>query len=149
MKIAVNTRFLLSDYLEGFGYFVYETFKRITRNHPEHEFIFIFDRVYHSRFIFDSNVKPVVVGPPARHPLLWKFWFDVKVPAVLRKYRADVFVSCDGLCSLTTTVPQCLVIHDLAFIHFPDLIKKSHLIYYKRNTPKFLQKAKSLVTVSE
>src|SRR5450432_3542643 len=149
MKIAVNTRFLLPDYLEGYGYFLYETFSRITKNHPEHEFIFIFDRPYDPRFVFAPNVKPVVTGPAARHPLLWKIWYDVRVPAVLRKYKTDIFVSPDGFCSLTTRVPQCLVLHDLAFLHYPSFIKKSHLLFYRRYIPKYIKKAKSIATVSE
>jgi glycosyltransferase involved in cell wall biosynthesis len=149
MRIAVNTRFLLPDYLEGYGYFVFEIFKYLTNTYPQHQFIFIFDRPYDQRFIFSSNITPVVTGPPARHPLLWKFWYDVKIPRVLKKYKADVFVSVDGLCSLATTVPQCLVVHDLAFIHYPSHIKKSHLFFYKRYTPFFLQKAKAIATVSE
>lgn len=149
MTIAVNTRFLLQDQLEGVGYFIYETFKRITHNHPEHRFIFIFDRPYDKRFIFESTIIPVITGPPARHPLLWKLWYDIKVPAVLRKYKADLFVSCDGFCSLHTSIPQCLVVHDLAFLHDPSFIKKSHLFFYKKYMPKFLSKAKSAATVSE
>lgn len=149
MTIAVNTRFLLKDHLEGVGYFIYETFKRITAAHSEHEFIFIFDRPYDKRLVFGENVTPVIVGPAARHPLLWKFWYDVKVPAVLRKYKADVFVSCDGFCSLSTKVPQCLAVHDLAFLHHPSFIKRSHLLFYKKYTPKFLAKAKAIATVSE
>lgn len=148
MIIAVNTRFLLADYLEGYGNFIYETFQRITEQHPEHEFVFIFDRPYDKRFVFTKNVKTVVTGPAARHPLLWKLWYDIKVPAVLRKCKADVFVSCDGVCSLHTKVPQCLVVHDLAFLHYPAAMKKSQLLYYKRYTPKFLNKAKSIATVS-
>jgi len=148
MNIAVNTRFLLKDYLEGYGYFIYETFKRITAAQPEHEFIFIFDRPYDERFVFGPNVKAVVTGPPARQPLLWKLWYDIKVPVLLRKYKADVFVSCDGFCSLGTKVPQCLVLHDLAFLHYPSFIPKSHLLYYKRYTPKMLPKAKVIATVS-
>ncbi len=149
MRIAVNTRFLLKEYLEGYGRFIYEIFLRITKNYPEHEFIFIFDRPYEERFIFSENIKPVVTGPPARHPLLWKLWYDVKIPAVLKKYKADVFVSCDGFCSLNTKTPQCLVLHDLAFLHYPSFIRKSHYLYYKRYTPKFLKTAASVATVSE
>lgn len=148
MRIAVNTRFLLNDYMEGYGYFIHETFRIITAAHPEHEFIFIFDRPYDQRFIFGPNVQGVVAGPPARHPLLWKLWYDIKIPALLRKYKADVFVSCDGFCSLGTKVPQCLVVHDLAFLHYPSFIPKSHLLYYKRYTPKMLAKAKAIATVS-
>lgn len=149
MNIAVNTRFLLPDYLEGYGYFVYEIFKYLTNKHQEHQFIFIFDRPYDKQFIFSSNISPVVIGPPARHPLLWKFWYDVKIPSILRKYKADVFVSADGLCSLTTVVPQCLVVHDLAFIHYPGHIRKSHYVFYRKYVPKFLGKAKTVATVSE
>jgi len=149
MKIAVNARFLLPDYLEGYGYFLFEIFKYLTSRYPEHQFIFIFDRPFDKRFIFSPNIIPVVTGPPARHPLLWKFWYDVKVPLVLRKQKADVFVSVDGLCSLRTSVPQCLVVHDLAFLHYPSHVKKSHFFYYKRYVPKFLQKAKTVATVSE
>lgn len=148
MTIAVNTRFLLKDYLEGNGYFVHETFSRIVRNHPEHLFVFIFDRPYDERFVFGQNVKPIVAGPAARHPLLWKYWYDIKIPAVLRKYKADVFVSCDGFCSLRTKVPQCLVVHDLAFLHYPSFTKKSCLLFYKKYTPKFLEKASAVATVS-
>jgi glycosyltransferase involved in cell wall biosynthesis len=149
MRIAVNTRFLLNEYLEGYGYFLFETFKRITDAYPEHEFVFIFDRPFDKRFVFAKNVTPVVAGPPARHPLLWKLWYDVKIPPILKKYKADVFVSCDGFCSLTTPVPQCLLIHDLSFIHYPSFIPRSHHLFYKYYTPKFLQKAATVITVSE
>ena len=71
MIIAINTRLLLKDRLEGIGWFTYESLKRITKNHPEHEFVFIFDRKYDDEFIFSENVKPVVIGPPTRHPILW------------------------------------------------------------------------------
>lgn len=149
MRIAVNTRFLMSDYLEGYGYFLKEIFSRLVKTHPEHEFIFIFDRPFDEKFIFGKNVTPVVAGPPARHPLLWKYWYDFKIPAVLRKYKADVFFSPDGFCSLRTHVPQCLVIHDLAFLHFPKGISGTQLRFYKRNTPDYIAKAKTLITVSE
>jgi len=149
MRIAVNTRFLLKNSLEGYGYFILETFSRITRKYPEHEFIFIFDRPFDKRFVFEKNVKPVVAGPPARHPLLWKWWYDVKIPRILKKHKADVFVSCDGFCSLTTKIPQCLVVHDLSYLHYPSFMKNAELNFYKKRTPKFLNIARTVATVSE
>lgn len=149
MKIAVNTRFLLETGLEGYGYFTREVFSRIVRRHPEHEFYFLFDRPYVPDYLFAPNVHPVVVSPPARHPLLWKYWYDVKVPLALRRLGADLFVSPDGFCSLTTRVPQCLVVHDLGFLHHPATYRKSHAAYYRRSLPRFVQKAASIATVSE
>jgi len=43
MIIAVNTRLLIQEKLEGIGWFTRETLSRITRDHPEHQFLFIFD----------------------------------------------------------------------------------------------------------
>ena len=149
MIIAVNTRFLLKDKLEGYGYFIKEVFSRLVKAHPQHQFYFLFDRPYDLDFIFSDNCTPIIIGPPARHPLLWKWWYDVKVPLVLKKIKADVFVSPDGFCSLTTRVPQCLVVHDLGFLHYAEGYKKSHLLFYKRYTPLFLKKAASIATVSQ
>lgn len=149
MRIALNTRFLQPGNLEGIGYFMQEIFQRWAAAHPEHQFIFIFDRPYDPQFITSPNIIPVVAGPPARHPVLWKWWFDVKVPAVLRKYKADVFVSADAHCSLRTRVPQCIVMHDLAFLHYPSFHPRTQYLYYKRYTPKFIEKAKVVATVSE
>ncbi|HSU27725.1 MAG TPA: hypothetical protein VLJ68_05045, partial [Chitinophagaceae bacterium] len=149
MVIAVNTRFLLRDYLEGYGYFLYETISRIVKNHPEHHFIFIFDRAFDPAFITSANITPVVTGPPARHPLLWSWWYDKRIPSVLKKNKADLFLSCDGFCSLRTPVPQCMVIHDLAFLHYPSFNKASHVSFYKKKIPKFLARVNAVATVSE
>ena len=75
MRIAVNTRLLLKNKLEGIGWFTFETLKRIIAQHPEHEFIFFFDRAYDKEFVFADNVTPVIINPPARHPILWYLFF--------------------------------------------------------------------------
>src|SRR4051812_39594175 len=85
MRIAVNTRLLLKGKLEGIGWFTHQTLERIVRDHPEHEFIFFFDRPYDPSFVFAKNVTPVVVSPPARHPILFLMWFDLSIPLMLRK----------------------------------------------------------------
>ncbi|MBX9852516.1 MAG: glycosyltransferase family 4 protein [Cytophagaceae bacterium] len=149
MKIAVNTRFLIKDKLEGIGWFTFETMKYITRKHPEHKFIFLFDRPYHKDFIFDKNIKPLVIPPPARHPMLWYTWFEVSLPLIFQVHKPDLFLSPDGFMSLRTKVPTSIVIHDIAFEHYPKDLDKLALKYYKRYTPKYADKAKRIATVSE
>jgi glycosyltransferase involved in cell wall biosynthesis len=149
MRIVVNTRLLLKNKLEGIGWFTYESFKRITEAHPEHEFYFLFDRKYSGEFIFAGNVHPIVVFPPTRHPLLWWIWFEYSVPKILRKIKPDLFVSPDGYLSLNTDVPQLPVIHDINFYHRPKDLPLSSRFYYRHFFPKFANKAKRIVTVSE
>lgn len=148
MRIAVNARFLLANKLEGIGRFTFETLQRITRNHPEHEFIFLFDRPYSPEFIFAPNVTPVVLFPQARHPFLYYWFFNFSVTRALKKHKADLFLSTDGYLSLRTNVPQVAVMHDLAFIHFKEGINKLEEAYYNYFFPKYAHKAKRLVAVS-
>ncbi|HTN46765.1 MAG TPA: glycosyltransferase family 1 protein [Flavipsychrobacter sp.] len=149
MRIAVNTRLLLKGKLEGIGWYTNETLKRIVAQHPEHEFIFFFDRPYDETFVFGTNVTPVVFGPPARHPVLFYIWYEMRIPYMLRKYKADVFLSPDGLMSLATKVPTCLVMHDLAFEHYPRHLSLAIRSYLKKFSPLFAKKATRIVTVSE
>lgn len=148
LKIAVNTRLLLPNKLEGIGWFSYEILKRMVASHPEDEFLFIFDRPYDKKFIFGDNVHPIVIGPPARHPVLFKIWFDWSVTSILKKHKPDIFLSPDGYLSLRTDVPSVAVIHDLNFEHYPKDLKSSHSKYYRKNFPLFAKKAKRIVTVS-
>jgi glycosyltransferase involved in cell wall biosynthesis len=149
MIIAVNTRYLLASGLEGYGYFIKEVLQRIVRQHPEHQFHFIFDRPYDSTFIFSDNVVAHVLSPEVRHPLQWKYWYDVRIPSLLKRIKADVFFSPDGQCSLTTKVPQCIAVHDLGFLHLPASYKTSHQAYLRHFAPKFIRKAKTVLTVSQ
>ena len=149
MIIAVNTRLLLPHKLDGIGWFTYQTLKRITQNHPEHQFIFLFDRPFDSQFVFHSNVKPVVVPPPARHPVLWYLWLEGCLPRVLRRYKADVFLSPDGFLPLSLNIPAVTVIHDINIHHRPLDLPFTSRLYYKTFFPKFALKATCIATVSE
>ena len=148
MVIAVNTRLLLKGRLEGIGWFTLETLKRITINHPEHQFVFIFDRPFNNDFIFSENVTPVVIGPPTRHPVLWYLWFEFQIPRILKRYNVDLFLSPDGYLSQRTKVPQLAVIHDINFVHRPGDLPWSKAKYYNYFFPKFARIAKRIATVS-
>ena len=149
MRIAVNTRFLLSHKMEGFGWYTYEVTKRLVEQHPEVEFIFFFDRPFDQKFIFGKNVTPVVLRPPARHPILFYIWFENSVRRALKKYKVDLFFSPDGYLSLRSDVPQVNVIHDINFEHNPEDLKPTMRKYYQKYFPKFAQKAQHILTVSE
>lgn len=149
MRIAINTRFLLTHKMEGFGWFTYEVVKRMVQKHPEHDFFFFFDRKFDSKFIFSDNVTPIVLNPQARHPILFKIWFNYSVTKALKKHNIDLFFSPDGYVSLKTNIKQIGVIHDLNFEHYPEDLPISPRQYLKKYFPKFAKKADKIITVSE
>ncbi len=149
MKIAVNTRLLIPGKIEGIGRFTLETLRIITRAHPEHSFIFLFDRKFNDEYIFSDNITPVVCHPQARHPVLWYLFFEYGVPAALAIHKPDLFLSPDGWLSLRTNVSSLPVIHDLNFFHYPQFLPFHVRKYYHWFFPRFVQKARRISTVSE
>lgn len=148
LRIAVNTRFLLKNKLEGIGRFTFEVLKRIVLNHPEVEFLFCFDRKYDASFLFADNVKAVIIYPPARHPFLYYLWFEHALPKALEKFKPDVFLSLDGFLPLHSKIKSLAVIHDIAFEHYNNDVDWLSQKYYKYYFPKFARKANKIVTVS-
>jgi glycosyltransferase involved in cell wall biosynthesis len=149
MKIAVNTRLLLKDKMDGIGWFSYETLKRITQNHPEHQFIFLFDNQPSEDFLFSKNVKAKVFYPKTRHPLLLKLWLNIAVTDFLQKTKPDLFLSPDGFLPLSYKGKMLTVIHDLNFIHYPEKLKGGWGKYYSEHFPKAAATATRIATVSE
>ncbi|HET8574534.1 MAG TPA: glycosyltransferase family 1 protein [Edaphocola sp.] len=149
MRIAVNARLLLKDKLEGIGWFAHQILSRMVRHHPEHQFIFFFDRPWDDEFIFGGNVEPVLLKPQARHPFLYYIWTEGVLPRALKKYKADIYFSPDMLGCLHTKVPVVFTIHDLAYKHYPQYMDRLHRWHYGRFMPRFAQKARKIIAVSE
>lgn len=148
MRIAVNTRLLLHDRLDGIGWFTAETARRMVLAHPEHEFFFFFDRKPHPEFLFADNVTPVVLCPQARHPVLWYLFFEWSTQMALKRYKIDLYLSPDGMMPLNPKVPTLNVIHDLNFEHASGNLKASHQRYMSHYFPLFARNATRLATVS-
>lgn len=148
MRIGVNTRLFVKGKMDGIAWFSFEVLKRMVKAHPEHEFIFFFDRQYLDEFIFADNVKPVIVFPPARHPILWFFFFEFGIKRALKREKIDLFFSPDGWICLHTNVKTINVIHDLNFEHYPEFLPPISRMYYRHFFPRFARKANALVTVS-
>lgn len=148
-KVAVNTRLLLKDEMDGIGLFTFESFKRIVANHPEIEFTFIFDRKPHPDFIFSDNVKTKVLSPPTKHIYLFNIWYQLLLPQFLKKLNPALFIATDGMIPLKSATKTLAVIHDLNFEHYPAYLPKNVARYYQNNFRKFAKKSTRIATVSE
>jgi len=149
MRIGVNTRLFIKGKMDGIAWVSYEIMKRIVIQHPEHEFVFFFDRPYNPEFVFAPNVKPVVVCPQARHPFLWFLFFEIGIKRALIREKIDLFISQDGWLCLNTKIKTINVIHDLNFEYFPEffpfLVRKYLTFFF----PRFARKSDKIITVSQ
>lgn len=149
MRVGVNSRLLLKDKLEGIGYFTLKNLERLTKNHPECEFVLFFDRPYDKEFVFADNVTPVVIPLPTRHPMLWHIYFEILLPIYIRLYKIDVFFSTEGYIPTRGKTPKLCTIHDINFEHEKTYIgNKIYQKYMEYFTPRFAKSANAVLTVS-
>lgn len=147
-KIAVNTRFLLPK-LEGIGTYTHQVMQRVVKLMPEIEFHFLFDRDWDKKYIYTDNIIPHKLPPQARHPLLWYWWFEMSVNNWLRQHKMDLFFSPDSFLSFKNRTPSLLVMHDIAYEHFPGHLSWLVRTYYQSFFPIYAKKANKILAVSE
>lgn len=148
ITIAVNARMLLKNRLDGIGWIAYHTLKRMVQEHPEINFIFLFDRKYDKEFIFGPNVTPYVVWPPTRHPILYYLWFQITIPRLLNKIKPDLFLSHDGLITLGARYKQLSVICDINFFHYPKDLPFAYRTFFNYFFPRYAAQATRVLTLS-
>lgn len=146
MIIAVNTRLQKNEQPEGYNRYLFEILDRLTKIFPQHQYLLLFDKPPAGEWHFEKNVLPIIAGPDTRNSLRLQYWFNFKVPALLRKHKADVLVSLEGICSQRTRKPQCLLFCDLSFLQ--PAHKSAKARFYKKFTATFLHKAKTICAVS-
>ena len=150
MRIAVNTRLLIKNKLDGIGRYSFEVLKRIVKTNPTIEFHFIFDRPFSTDFIFSDNIKTHILRPSTRHPLLWYIWFEIQLPKLIRKIKPNLFFSPDGFMSTKLhKIPTVITIHDINFEHRPDDLNWLHSFYYRTYFKKYAKLSTHIITVSE
>lgn len=148
MKIAIDIRCMAGGSTSEYGLILPEILKQVINDNPHDSFLLLTDQVYTGDIPIDGNVTVIAGGPPARRALLLKFWYNIKLPAILKKNDVDVFVTGPGMCSLNTATAQCLVIDDLSYLHKSQTPAKAGSLVGKLYMTKFIKKAQRIVTIS-
>jgi len=148
VRVAINTRLLIQNKIDGIGRFAFETLKRITTTNPNVEFHFIFDRPFSSDFMFNNNITPHVLSPKTRHPIFWYIWFELQLPKLLKTINPNVFFSPDGFIPTNCPYPSVTTIHDLNFEHNPKYLKWTHSLFYRKFFKTYAENSDKIITVS-
>ena len=115
--------------------FIVETFFSLIQQHSEHKFILLLDNRSPDQLPVYSNIEKVILKPVSKNRVLKKIWFDVKLPALLKKAKADLFISFQNACSSTASIPQCLFIPEIEKVKETH-IRKARLLMVTNNLVK-------------
>jgi glycosyltransferase involved in cell wall biosynthesis len=149
MKIAISARMLKSEPDDGISRFTSEVINRIIPWRPDYRFALVFDRDYGRKMAFPENTEVHIMPPAARHPLLWYTWHEWQLPGLLKRIKADLFLSPDGIISLRSHVTALPVIHDINFLHRPGDLPPLTSRYYNHFFRRFAARTERILTVSE
>ena len=126
MTIAVWSPSLFRKENSNSSQFVVETFLSIVLQHPDKKFFIIAETAPQNSF--PTNTQSLLVKHIPKNPLLKKVWWDVRMPAILKKIKADLLISFENRCSLTASIPQFILIEPSKTIK-PAFIKKAQLVF--------------------
>ena len=150
MLIAADARFLDSPEMPVYQAFTEKLLLQLAKDHPSDQFIFFVDKpVELLTTVVPTNVLRVAITPKPKNYWTHKWWYDVRLPLALKKYKPAVFIGSYGLCSCNTSVSQILIVHDLAFRHKYAAHPHHSFLFYKKSTPICLKKAAAIVAVSQ
>ncbi len=149
MLIAIDARYLYDDEMNVYKTFTREIFLTLALQQSTHQFLFILDKQNAEENNFAANVNQIVITPKPKNYLTYKWWYHVRLPITLKKYKADVFIGSYGLLSGKTTARQILLLHDLSFLHKNANHPRHSVLFYKKNTAENLQNASAIIAVSE
>jgi glycosyltransferase involved in cell wall biosynthesis len=120
----------------------------LCRLHPEHTFIFFFDKTP-SSLQLPSNVSVVVLplkGSSAWRRTLWQEW---TLSRALKAQEIALYLGMDGSLPLRSKIPANLFIPDMGFMHGVAGMRPSMQRFLKKNTAKYIQKAQQVLVLSE
>ncbi|RZJ78438.1 MAG: hypothetical protein EOO20_27855, partial [Chryseobacterium sp.] len=92
-----------------------------------------------------ANCTPVKVSPGIRNSLLLHYWFNYKLPLLLKRYAAEVFLTDAASLSQKTSIPQFLVFDSPVF---PLAKDNKFRRYLTRFLPEFCRMAKGIIVPS-
>lgn len=150
-RIALNGRLLVPGKLEGIGRFTLRCLEELVKLRPSDQFLLLVDRPIHDMHRLGPNVEVRRIWVPGRRPWLLTIWFGMALTSVLKRWKADAFVSLEGpiATGMPLDFPQLSVIHDLNFLHHPEWLPEHWAKYYTKWFPHFARRANVLATVSD
>ena len=127
----------------GSGKYAFELLKQFSKV-QEHDFLIYFKEKPLPDLPKESrNFKYAVFGPK-------KMWTQFALPIKLTfSSKLDVFFSLGHYGPRFSKIPFVVTVHDLSYLHFPDLFKKEDLYQLTNWTKYSIEKSSHVIAVSE
>ena len=142
MHIVVNSIFPQGYYPDNAS-FTEQLFGYLAEKYPQHNFYFLINEGSNHRYPTPANATIIPINNAVTNISSITIWGNVQMPLLLKKLKATVLVQPYGFCSLTTNVPQVLVVSNLLWMekqpYLPRTIRLYHRLFGKQGVKKVIQ----------
>ena len=108
MRIAIHIEKFTENFPDEKSFLV-QLIGHMVHLSPQTEFILITGKAQGEKIIVEKNITKARVAPVTNNTLVRKAWLNIKLPVLLKKYNADIFIS-DEYCSLKKSSWMALVL---------------------------------------
>lgn len=150
MRIAVFTDFIREDKTTWAGreWFLYETLKRMVRDHPDHNWFLVSPAGKGPGWSGFEGVSLLPLRAAGKSSLSMMRRLRLDVPGAVKKNRVDLMLSMTGGLSPRTRIPGCLFWEDAWLAADPSQVPGGPAPYLARNFKEYLGMADSVAVTS-
>lgn len=140
--------------VSGVGRYTYNIIVAYAKEYPETKIYllgFLGDKINSEYSLDHPNIYLELIPMPRKaYQFLYRKFYRINCDRWIKKLNLDLLV-CPNftIFPYTKSVPSTVIIHDLAFVRYPEAIEEKNLAYLKKHVPLSLQEASRIGTVSE
>lgn len=149
MRIVINTKLSQTYHVAFYRTYIYELLQKFIPQHQEHHFLLLLDDTFQPINFTSKNIIQQKIKQKSNKAISIQYWYDVSLPLIVKKYKADVVLHFNNRCSLTLKTPQFIVMYNTTFVEYPQLLSSSEKLFFKFLQKKILEKANTIITLSE
>ena len=113
-------------------HFIKDRIRQLIITHPQHIFFII--SADKNELLASLKNTAIVKSNHYGDNFRSAIWYAYRLPTILKKTKATIFINMTDICSLKTTVPQCLILQDISMVARPTVFFKKTEVYLKKAT---------------
>ncbi|MEO5944834.1 MAG: glycosyltransferase [Ferruginibacter sp.] len=115
-----------------------------SKNLSDH-FIFFTDKVYPPATFQVGNITHVLISPQIKNILLLHYWYNYKLPALLKKYNVTVFISDNNVLPLKFDIATIMVMQNVQQVKKIHILQSKYKRYLQKYFPLFIKSANKII----
>lgn len=123
MNIVINISSIFIGRASEKVFFFEACIKQLISNNPTESFYLIMPSKNKNVNTFPNQIN-LNIAPTTKNILVWKFWYNYRLPKILKKQKAEIFLNINFFCNIKIDLPECLMVSDFTSIDKIGLSKK-------------------------